>query len=458
VGGNWESAGAVAEAPELNTWDLIKAKLAERIAPQEFQNWVMRTALESLDHGSLRVQVPDQVTKDFIEQEYTEQIRSTIRELNLPVKQVVYLPHVESRPATDISSASASSSYSAEPTFASAAGQLNLRFRFDNFVVGSCNQFAHAAARAVADSPSRSYNPLFIYGGVGMGKTHLMHAIGRELLDKYPSIRVVYTSSERFMNEMIQCLRTNRMPSFQRHYRSADVLLVDDIQILAGKERMQEEFFHTFNELYDHQKQIVLSSDSAPKSTSGLVERLRSRFEWGLMVDVQPPDLETKMAILDKKAELEGVSLPEEVRIYIATKTKSNVRELEGALIKLIAYSSITNSPVTLQMAQQVLKYLISGGERRITMDSILRAVADKFNMQPQQLKQKSNARQISYPRQVAMYLMKDLTQASLPEIGRVFGGKHHTTVLHSVQKIERLRQTDTDLNRLIHSLIDSVH
>ena len=454
MSGNWESAAAVAEAPELNTWDLIKAKLAERIAPQEFQNWVMRTALESLDQGSLRVQVPDQVTKDFIEQEYTEQIRSTIRELNLPVQTVVYLPHAETRAVADTSSPAAS----LEPAFASAAGQLNTRFRFDNFVVGSCNQFAHAAARAVADSPSRSYNPLFIYGGVGMGKTHLMHAIGRELLDKYPSIRVVYTSSERFMNEMILCLRTNRMPSFQRHYRSADVLLVDDIQILAGKERMQEEFFHTFNELYDHQKQIVLSSDSAPKSTSGLVERLRSRFEWGLMVDVQPPDLETKMAILDKKAELEGVALPEEVRIYIATKTKSNVRELEGALIKLIAYSSITNSPVTLPMAQQVLKYLISGGERRITMDSILRAVAEKFNMQPQQLKQKSNARQIAYPRQIAMYLMKDLTQASLPEIGRVFGGKHHTTVLHSVQKIERVRQTDTDLNRLIHSLIDSVH
>jgi len=454
VGGNWESAGAVAEARELNTWDLIKAKLAERIAPQEFQNWVMRTALESLDQGSLRVQVPDQVTKDFIEQEYTEQIRSTIRELNLPVDRVVYLPHAESRAAV----AETPLSSSLEPAFASAAGQLNTRFRFDNFVVGSCNQFAHAAARAVADSPSRSYNPLFIYGGTGMGKTHLMHAIGRELLDKYPAIRVVYTSSERFMNEMILCLRTNRMPSFQRHYRSADVLLVDDVQILAGKERMQEEFFHTFNELYDHQKQIVISSDSAPKSTLGLVERLRSRFEWGLMVDVQPPDLETKMAILDKKAEIEGVALPEEVRIYIATKTKSNVRELEGALIKLIAYSSITNSPVTLQMAQQVLKYLISGGERRITMDSILRAVAEKFSMQPPQLKQKSNSRQIAYPRQIAMYLMKDLTQASLPEIGRVFGGKHHTTVLHSVQKIERLRQTDTDLNRLIHSLIDSVH
>ena len=461
MGGHWESAAAVAEAPELNTWDLIKAKLAERIAPQEFQNWVMRTALDSMDHGALRVQVPDQVTKDFIEQEYTEQIHSTIRELNLPVEKIVYLPHAETRAGeaySPSSPASPSSSFTGEPVFASAAGQLNTRFRFDNFVVGSCNQFAHAAARAVADSPSRSYNPLFIYGGVGMGKTHLMHAIGRELLDKYASMRVVYTSSERFMNEMILCLRTNRMPSFQRHFRSADVLLVDDVQILAGKERMQEEFFHTFNELYDHQKQIVISSDSAPKSTPGLVERLRSRFEWGLMVDVQPPDLETKMAILDKKAELEGIVLPEEVRIYIATKTKSNVRELEGALIKLIAYSSITSSPITLQMAQQVLKYLISNGERRITMDSILRAVAEKFNLQPQQLKQKSNTRQITYPRQIAMYLMKDLTQASLPEIGRVFGGKHHTTVLHSVQKIEKLRQTDTDLNRLIHSLIDSVH
>jgi chromosomal replication initiator protein len=452
VGANWETTAAVVETVELNAWDLIKSKLAERIAPQEYQNWVMRTALDSLDQGSLRVQVPDQVTKEFIEQEYAGHIHSTIRELNLPVERIVYLPHAESRqqPAEVMSSP--------EPVFASAAGQLNSRFRFDNFVVGSCNQFAHAAARAVADSPSRSYNPLFIYGGVGMGKTHLMHAIGRQLLDKYPSLRVVYTSSERFMNEMIQCLRTNRMPAFQRHFRSADVLLVDDVQILAGKERMQEEFFHTFNELHDHQKQIVISSDSTPKSTPGLVERLRSRFEWGLMVDVQPPDLETKMAILDKKAELEGIALPEEVRIYIATKTKSNVRELEGALIKLIAYSSITNSPITLQMAQQVLKYLISNGERRISMDSILRAVAEKFSMQPQQLKQKSNSRQIAYPRQVAMYLMKDLTQASLPEIGRVFGGKHHTTVLHSVQKIERLRQTDTDLNRLIHSLIDSVH
>jgi len=443
----------VQPSADNNTWDLIKARLAEKIAPQEYQNWVMRTAMESIDHssGSLRVQVPDQVTKEFIEQEYTEQIRTTIQELRLPIQRVVYLPH-GGPPAPGSDSASP------EPIFAPAGAQLNPKFHFQNFVVGSCNQFAHAAARAVASSPSRSYNPLFIYGGVGMGKTHLMHAIGRELLDQYASMKVVYTSSERFMNEMILCLRTNRMPMFQRHYRSADVLLVDDVQILAGKERMQEEFFHTFNELFDHQKQIVISSDSTPKSTPGLVERLRSRFEWGLMVDVQPPDLETKMAILDKKAELEGVQLPEEVRIYIATKTKSNVRELEGAFIKLVAYSSVTGSPITLQMAQQTLKHLVGPSDRRITMDSVLRAVAERFNLQPAQIKQKSNSRQIAYPRQITMYLIKELTHASLPEIGRMFGGKHHTTVLHSVQKIDKLRQKDAELNRMIHSLIDSIH
>jgi chromosomal replication initiator protein DnaA len=218
---------------------------------------------------------------------------------------------------------------------------LNARFTFDNYVVGSCNQFAHAAAKAVATLPSRSYNPLFIYGGVGMGKTHLMHAIGRSLVENFGGMRIVYTTSERFMNQMINCIKLDRLTQFHQYFRSADVLLIDDIQTIGGKERTQDEFFYTFNELYDHQKQIVISSDSPPKNTPGLIERLRSRFEWGLMVDVQPPDLETKMAILDKKAEQESVRLPEDVRIFIATKTKSNVRELEGALVKLVAYSSV---------------------------------------------------------------------------------------------------------------------
>jgi chromosomal replication initiator protein len=235
-------------------------------------------------------------------------------------------------------------------------------------------------------------------------------------------------------------------------------LLVDDIQILAGKERTMEEFFHTFNELFEHEKQIVISSDMPPKNTPGLVERLRSRFEWGLMVDVQPPDLETKMAILDKKAEAEGITLPEEVRIFIATKTKSNVRELEGALIKLVAYSSVTGSPISLPMAQQVLKHLTAGQERRITIESIVKAVGEKFSLQPSQLKQKTNEQKIVHPRQIAMYLAKELTSASLPEIGRAFGGKHHTTVLHSINKIDKLRQRDQDLNSLIHTLVDSIH
>jgi chromosomal replication initiator protein len=436
-----------------NLWDQIKLKLNTRMNARAYEDWVMHTIFDGSDGVSLRVTVPDQVTKEWMEQEFAEDVRQTIRELRLPIERVVYTPRAADAPASNISPNSVS-----DPVFAAPTSQLNQRFRFENYVVGSCNQFAHAAARAVANSPSRSYNPLFIYGGVGMGKTHLMHAIGTSLLEHYSSMRIVYTSSERFMNEMIGCIKSDRMPAFHRYYRSADVLLVDDIQTLAGKERTQEEFFHTFNELYEHQKQIVISSDSAPKSTPGLVERLRSRFEWGLMVDIQPPDLETKMAILDKKAETEGVSLPEDVRIYIATKTKSNVRELEGALVKLMAYSSVTGVPITLAMTQQVLKHLIPGQERRLTMDTVLRAVAEKFQMQPAQLKQKTNAQNIAYPRQVAMYLIKELTGSSLPEIGRLFGGKHHTTVLHSVKKIDAQRQKDADLNRLIHSVIDSIH
>ena len=431
-----------------NPWECIKRRLATQVSPKAYQDWVIRTVFERLDGRTLHVAVPDPVTRQWMEQEYGEDVRRAIHDLQLDVAAVQYSARAELSAKAETST----------PLFGTTNTELNQKFRFENYVVGSSNQFAHAAARAVANSPSRSYNPLFIYGGVGMGKTHLMHAIGIALLEQHPGMRVVYTSSERFMNEMINCIKSERMPAFHRHYRSADVLLIDDIQILAGKERTQEEFFHTFNELYEHQKQIVISSDSAPKSTPGLVERLRSRFEWGLTVDVQPPDLETKMAILDKKAESEGIALPEDVRVYIATKTKSNVRELEGALIKLVAYSSVAGSPISLTMAQQVLKYLIPGQERRITMDTIIRAVAERFQLQPAQLKQKTNAQNIVYPRQIAMYVIKELTQSSLPEIGRTFGGKHHTTVLHSVHKIDKLRQKDPDLNRLIHSLIDTIH
>ncbi|MCU1293668.1 MAG: chromosomal replication initiator protein DnaA [Bryobacterales bacterium] len=445
-----------------DAWEQIKAYLGGRLSPGAYQNWIFGTSLYSLNEGVLTVRVPDETTEAWILQEYTGLIRSAIDQLKLPVEQVHY--QVEAAAISMAASAGGPTSQRAnghagpaELLFETTARWLNPRLTFDTYVVGSSNQLAHAAAHAVATGPSRSYNPLFIYGGVGIGKTHLMHAIGRSLLDNFSGLNVVYTSSERFMNEMITCIKVDRMSQFHRHYRSADVLLIDDIHIIAGKERTQEEFFHTFNELYDHRKQIVISSDSAPNQLPGLVERLRSRFEWGLMVDVQPPDLETKMAILDKRAESEGITLPQDVRIFLATKTKSNVRELEGALTRLIAVSSLTGQSITLAMAHQTLKHLNAGSERRITMESIVRAVAEHFSMQPSQLKMKSNTKQIAYPRQIAMYLVKDLTQASLPEIGRYFGGKHHTTVLHSVQKIEDLRQRDEVLNNLIHKLIDSV-
>lgn len=448
-----------------NFWEQIKERLVAKLSNEAYQNWISQTCFDRLEEKSLTVQVPDDNTRQWIQNEYGGHISEAIRELGLPVSSVQYAVSAASSGTNGLHSnhgpvvhqSVTGQSFATEPVFEGPASWLNPKLTFDSYVVGSSNQFAHAAAQAVAKMPSKSYNPLFIYGGVGIGKTHLMHAIGRNLMDDFPAMKIVYTSSERFMNEMINCIKLDRMPLFHRHYRSADVLLIDDIHILAGKERTQEEFFHTFNELYDHRKQIVVSSDSAPNQLPGLVERLRSRFEWGLMVDVQPPDLETKMAILDKKAESEGVALPEEVRIFLATKTKSNVRELEGALIKLIAYSSVTGQQITLTMAQQILKHLTNTHDRKISIESVVRAVGEKFSLQPSQLKMKSNTRQIAYPRQIAMYLVKELTQASLPEIGRAFGGKHHTTVLHSVQKIEELRQRDGDLNKLIHSLMDSL-
>jgi len=446
-----------------DAWEQIKGWLANKLSKGAYENWFSQTTLGSLRDGELTIRVPNESTESWIRQEYTSHIRSAIEELNLPIKRIQYeieaLSAAAAAGSQSVSIQSRANGHShSEPVFENTAAWLNPRLTFETYVVGSSNQLAHAAAQAVAKMPSKSYNPLFIYGGVGIGKTHLMHAIGRTLIENFSSLNVVYTSSERFMNQMITSIKVDRMSLFHRHYRSADVLLIDDIHIIAGKERTQEEFFHTFNELYDHQKQIVISSDSAPGQLSGLVERLRSRFEWGLIVDVQAPDLETKMAILDKRAESEGIKLPQDVRIFIATKTKSNVRELEGALTRLMAVSSLTGQPISLAMAQQTLKHLNNTPERKISMESILKAVGERVSLTPAQLKMKSNTRQIAYPRQIAMYLVKELTQASLPEIGRYFGGKHHTTVLHSVQKIEELRQRDDDLNTLIQSLMDSLH
>jgi chromosomal replication initiator protein len=436
----------------MNFWDRILKYLQQKVSPESYDNWLKGASFVGMDGDTLFVSTPDRETRTWLETEYAGLIRNGIRELNLPVRHVSF----ENRPAAGVTNQALATVESSSDGDARQAA-LNPKFTFQSFVVGACNQFAAAAAKSVAQNPSRSYNPLFLYGGVGMGKTHLMHAIGRELTDRYATMRIIYTSSERFMNEMIACIRTERMQHFHQRYREADVLLIDDIQLLGNKERTQEEFFHTFNELHDHQKQIVISSDSPPKDIPGLLDRLRSRFEWGLMADIQPPDLETKMAILDKKAEAESVKLPDDVRAFMASKTKSNVRELEGALVKLIAYSSLTGTGINLQMAQQVLKHIVHVQDRKVSIDSIQKAVAERFDIKQSALKEKSNTRKIVYPRQVAMYLVKELTDASLPEIGRAFGGKHHTTVIHSINKIESQRHNDPDLNRIIHGLMDAL-
>lgn len=430
----------------MNAWELIKEKLANQMSAESFENWFGRTWLREMQGNTVWVGVPTEAVKQYIETELNGRVYDALQELGLPIRKVVY---EVSRQATSLNGTI--------PAAGEAESRLNPKFTFSDFVVGACNQFAHAAAKAVAEKPGAEYNPLYIYGGVGLGKTHLMHAVGRALLDRYPDLRIVYTPAERFMNEMIACLKQNRMPQFREKYRSADILLVDDVQFLGGKDATQDEFFYTFNELHETQRQIVLTSDAPPNQIHGLVERLRSRFSSGLMVDVQPPDLETRMAILEKKAEAEGIELPEDVRHFLATKTKTNIRELTGALSKLSMHASVANERITLSMAHQALKYLVPNGEKRISLEAIIKAVAGDWELTPAQLKQKTNERKITRPRQVAMYLAKQLTSASLPEIGRAFGNKHHTTVLHSIEVIEKARQADQEINSRIQSLMDSL-
>ncbi len=436
-----------------NPWDLVRDQLEKKLSAESFENWIARTRFIRIEEKTVLVHAPDASTVSILEEEYSHQINVLTRALGLGLDTVSFVVegarNGEQAPAPSNNFRVDANNEIESPI------TLNPKFTFNSFVVGSSNQFAHAAAQAVAMDPSRRYNPLYLYGGVGMGKTHLMHAIGRALVTGGHT-RVIYTTSERFTNEVVSGIKYGKMPELRARYRTADVLLIDDIQSLGSKDRTQEEFFHTFNELHDAQKQIVISSDCPPKDIGGLVERLRSRFEWGLMADIQPPDLETKMAILQKKAELEGTTLPPEVCLFIAEKTKSNVRELEGALVKLVAYSSLTETPITIMMARQVLKHLLEKQERRITIEAVQKAVAEKYGIKPMQLREKSNRKEIVVPRQVAMFLVKELTHASLPEIGRAFGGKHHTTVIHSITRVAEQKPKDPDLNKLIHSVIDS--
>jgi chromosomal replication initiator protein len=343
----------------------------------------------------------------------------------------------------------------AEADLPPAAPRFNPRYVFDTFVVGNSNQFAHAAARAVAERPSETYNPLFLYGGVGLGKTHLLHAIGHRILADQPGLRIVYLPAEQFVNELINSIRFDRMPEFRERYRTIDVLLVDDVQFLANKERTQEEFFHTFNSLYTSQKQIILSSDSSPRQIPTLEERLRSRFEWGLIADIQPPELETKMAILRRKADVEGVELPAEVAEFVARQVRSNVRELEGLLNRVLAFASLTGRPVTLELTRDTLKDILPEDHQRINGPEIVKHVARHYGLKVAEIKSKSNSRQIAFPRQVAMYLCKRLTELSYPDIGKLFNDKHHSTVMYSVDKIDQLRGKDGDLDRTLAAMED---
>ena len=436
-----------------NVWAQILSRIETKVNRHSFYTWFAPTSFVEDAGGTVTVRVPNPLFRQWLTKHYSAVIDEAIAEVSRQGTLIAFVPpggEVQATPYLDAPAAREAAAQQRTPV----AG-LNARYTFSTFVVGSSNQFANAASRAVAEAPSRSYNPLFIYGGVGLGKTHLMHAIGQYVLQQQPNLRLTYISSERFMNEMINAVRYDRILEFRERYRTMDVLLVDDIQFLAGKEGTQTEFFHTFNSLYDAQKQIVISSDCPPHAIPALEERLRSRFEWGLIADIQPPDLETKVAILKKKAEAEGVPLPDNVAIFIAEKIKSNVRELEGSLIRLIAYASLTGREISLSLTQDILKNL-HHDEHAVTIEAVQKYVSNFYHLKPADLKSRNNSKSVTQPRQIAMYLCKNLTSASLPHIGKSFGGKHHSTVIHSIRKVEERRKQNGDFNTLINKFMQS--
>src|SRR3954469_21668458 len=447
-----------------NPWLRVLDALEKKINRHSYDTWLKPTKYSHSSGPILFVRVP---TVEFrhVGDKYADLIQEALDNLGLEFQEVKFVTPEDDPASTPVRHDGGLSAHlvSATPHASQSrfdwdgAALLSPKYTFDAFVIGSGNQFAHAASQAVAERPSKAYNPLFLYGGVGMGKTHLIQAIGHEVKRRQPQASICYISSEKFTNEMINSLRYDKMISFRDKFRNVDVLLIDDIQFLAQKERTQEEFFHTFNALHESMKQIVIASDRPPKELPEIEDRLRSRFEWGLIADIQPPDLETKVAILQKKAESERVVLSTDLALYIASNVRTNVRELEGALIRLVAHSSLTNTEITLPYTQQVLKNFIDSQARKVTIESIQKAVAEQFGLRLLEIKAKNNSRAIVYPRQIAMYLAKHMTEASLPEIGRQFGGKHHTTVLHSVEKIEGTRKNDKDLNRMLNKLTEQL-
>jgi chromosomal replication initiator protein len=470
---------AISPATAVNPWMQILAALEKKVVRQSFETWLKPTRFSHAAGRTLYVRVPSPQFQ-HIGDKYGDLIQEAIDLQSLDFDDVSFVtaeedpsvppqrrdggfgPVPDRAPSTPHAAPHTAAAPRTMPEQArfdwSTAAQLNQRYTFDAFVIGNGNQFARAAALAVAERPSRAYNPLFIYGGVGMGKTHLMHAIGHEVKRRQPMASICYASAEKFTNEMITSLRNDRMTSFRDRFRTVDVLLIDDIQFIAQKERTQEEFFHTFNALHESMKQIVIASDRPPKELAEIEDRLRSRFEWGLIADIQPPDLETKVAILQKKAESEQVHLPTDVALFVASNVRTNVRELEGALVRLIAWCQLNRMDITLASTQQCLKQFIDMQVRKITIEAIQRAVSEQFGMRVSDLKQKNNSRNVVVPRQIAMYLAKQMTEASLPEIGRQFGNKHHTTVMHSISKIDEQRRADKDLHRTLNKLQEQLN
>jgi chromosomal replication initiator protein len=444
-----------------HVWSQTLEILERQLPKPSFETWLKNTKPVAFYDDTMIIGVQSEFAKDRLESRYAYQLRQTLKDLtkrNINLKFVVPSTLEDTPVAPENGAAPASAAAAAPVTTDSSFKPLNPRYTFETFVTGNSNRFAHAASLAVAETPARAYNPLFIYGGVGLGKTHLMHAIGHFVMAQNPSAKVAYVSTETFTNEFINSIRDDKIVDFQNRYRNVDVLLIDDIQFLAGKERTQEEFYHTFNAIHEANKQIVISSDRPPKEIPTLEDRLRSRFEWGLICDIQPPDLETRIAILQKKVQLENLSVDDSVIHYIGTHIGTNIRELEGALTRVVAYSGMMRSPVTIELAQNALKDILPPTRpKQVTIDRIQQVVAEYFDIRMEDFKVRKRTRAVAHPRQVAMYLARELTDASLPKIGEEFGGRDHTTVLHACDKVAEDMRLDPTLHATIEQLINRI-
>ncbi len=438
-------------------WEDTLTHLELNLSSQHFSTWIKPLKLVKVEQGMVYLEVPNRFVLDWVKDNYSKLIQKILEELSAVSYQLQFSVTGQARDglprSSEIPATPALPVNNQQKAVNSADLNLNRKYTFEEFVSGSSNQFAYAAAMAVANNPATTYNPLFIYGAVGLGKTHMVNAIGNAILKKSPQMRICYYTSEKFMNELINSLRYNRMDEFRNKFRSMDVLLIDDIQFIAGKERTQEEFFHTFNALYESHKQIIVTSDKFPKDIPGLEERLRSRFEWGLIADIQPPDVETKLAILKMKAEQNSIKLPEEVALFLANSVCSNVRELEGYLIRIGAYASLTSTPVSLEMAREVLKDILVERNKELTVEEIVKRVSSHFNIKISDIKSAKRLKAVVLPRQIAMYISRQLTSSSYPEIGERFGGKDHSTIIHAIRKIERLMEEDFQLRSTIENL-----